>query len=287
MIPISTNIGYQPPWPLQQKTDVNGKEEPSVKDYWPKLLENGLILALLTGIAYYLTYLRLDGSLAAYALPDELVEIDAPDIIATLIDLIYKFWRVLTIPVFGLIIGKAFKDAEIVRLWRFSIVMVTSVVFSISLLNRFESKNWILLGIMIFAWVEALLKMFLYGKGQKGLRAKWDTYRQKANDGKEINGRVASGIGYLAVTIAVLSVLSGAVMEHAALSQLTREDYFVATGYDNQVVVFENGTRYVLMARDGDTLQPAYQIVRYDHIGKLNYVHTGVLNLPDSYPTYN
>ena len=102
-----------------------------MKAYWPKLLENGLMLALLTGMAYYLTYLRLDGSLAAYALPDELVEIDAPDIIATLIDLIYKFWRVLTIPVFGLIIGKAFKDAEIVRLWRFSIVMVTSVVFSI------------------------------------------------------------------------------------------------------------------------------------------------------------
>ncbi len=49
-----------------------------MKEYWSKFLENGIILAFLTGIAYYLTYLYLDGSLAAYALPDELIEIDAP-----------------------------------------------------------------------------------------------------------------------------------------------------------------------------------------------------------------
>ena len=71
------------------------------------------------------------------------------------------------------------------------------------------------------------------------------------------------------------------VMEHAANAQLAREDYFVAADYGNQVVVFENGTRYVLMAKDGTQLLPSYQIVRYDHIGQLRYVHTGVLNLPD------
>lgn len=258
-----------------------------MKQYWPKLLENGLILAFLTGIAYYLTYLRLDGSLAAYALPDELIEIDAPDIIATLIDLIYKFWRVLTIPVIGLLIGKLFKDAEIIGLWRFSIVMVSSVVFSVSLLNRFESKNWILLGIMGFEWVEAYVKMLIYGKASHGLHAKWASYRQRSEASREINMRMASGIGYLAVTIAVMFVLSGAVMEHAAAAQLNREDYFVATDYNNQVVVYENGTQYVLMSRDGSALLPAYEIVRYDHIGQLNYIHTGVLSLPSDYPTNN
>ncbi|HNW87684.1 MAG TPA: hypothetical protein PLP25_00645 [Candidatus Limiplasma sp.] len=258
-----------------------------MKAYWPKLLENGIILALLTGTAYYLTYLRLDGSLAAYALPDELIEIDAPDIIATMIDLVYKFWRVLIIPVIGLMLGKLFKDAEIIRLWRFSIVMVTSVVFSVSLLNRFEAKNWILLGIIGFAWGEALVKTLLYGRADHGLRAKWESYRQKAASAKEINERMASGLGYLAVMIAVLSVLSGAVMEHAATVQLDREDYFVARDYGDQVVVFQNGTCYALMARDGNELLPAYEMVRYDHIGKLDYVHTGVLSLPSTYPAYD
>lgn len=258
-----------------------------MKQYWPKLLENGLILAFLTGVAYYLTYLRLDGSLAAYALPDELIEIDAPDIIATLIDMIYKFWRVLIIPAFGLLIGKLFKDAEIIRLWRFSIVMVSSVVFSVSLLNRVEGKNWILLSIMGFAWVEALVKTLMYGKASKGLHAKWESYRQKSEAAKEINTRMASGLGYLAVTIAIMYVLSGAVMEHAATAQLNREDYFVAKDYNNQVVVYENGTRYVLMSRDGNSLLPAYEIVRYDHIGQLDYVYTGVLSLPGDYPTYD
>lgn len=258
-----------------------------MKEYWSKLLENGIILAFLTGMAYYLTYLYLDGSLAAYALPDELVEIDAPDIIATLIGLIYKFWQVLMIPAFGLVLCRMCKDAEIIRLARFSIVMITAVVFSVLLLDRFEAKNWILLGIMLFEWVEAFLKMMAHGKNVKKLSEKWAKYREKTQDNHKINERMALGIGYLAVTIAVLYVLSGAVMEHSATVQLNREDYFVAKDYDDKVVVFENGKCYVLMARDGGDLLPSYEIVRYDHIGKLDYVHTGVLTPPDDYPIFD
>ncbi len=64
-------------------------------------------------------------------------------------------------------------------------------------------------------------------------------------------------------------------MEHAATTQLNREDFFIARDYDDQVVVYENEKCYVLMARDGHSLLNAYEIVRYDHIGKLDYVHTG------------
>lgn len=256
-----------------------------MKDYLSKLLENGLILAFLTGVAYYLTYLRLDGSLAAYALPDEFIEIDAPDIIATLIDLIYKFWRVLLIPAFGLVLCKMFKDPDIIRLWRFSIVMASSVFFSVSLLNRFEANNWILIAILGYEWLEELAKSLLHGKSMHGLRAKWKDYHQKLAASREINSRVASGIGYLAVIIAIMFVISGALMERAATEQLSREDFYIARDYNDQVVIFQNGTRYVLMAREGSALQPDYQIVRYDHIGKLDYVHTGVLTLPGDYPS--
>lgn len=258
-----------------------------MKPYWSKLLENGIILAMVTGVAYYLTYLCLDGALVAYALPDELIEIDIPDIIATLIDLIYKFWQVLIIPAVGLVVSKMWKDTEIIRLWRFSIVMVTAVVFSVSLLNRFEPNNWILLGIMLFEWAESFFKMLVHGKKEKTLRAKWESYRQTIETAKKVNERVALGIGYLAVTIAVMYVLSGAVMEHSAVTELSREDYFVALDYGNRVVVYENGKCYVLMEKDGDTLLPSYEIVRYDHIGRLDYVHTGVLKLPSSYPSYD
>ena len=258
-----------------------------MKPYWSKLLENGIMLAIITGAAYYLTYLCLDGALAAYALPDDLIEIDVPDIIATMIDLIYKFWPVLIIPALGMLVGNAFKDSELVRLWRFSIVMLTAVVFSISLLNRFEASNWILLGIMLFEWAEALMQILTNSKEQKGLRAKWINNTQTVTTAKKTNERVALGIGYVAVIIAVLYVLSGAVMEHAALTELNREDFFVARDYDNKVVVFESGKVYVLMARDGSTLQPNYEVVRYDHIGKLDYVHTGVLALPEGYPDYS
>lgn len=258
-----------------------------MKPYLSKLLENGIILAFFTGIAYYLTYLYLDGSLIAYALPDELIEIDVPDIIATLIDMIYKFWPVLMIPAFGLLVGRIWKDPETTRLWSFTIVMVTSVVFSVKLVNRFEPKNWILLGIMTFEWAEAGVHMLKNGKGETSLRGKWACYLKKLETSKKLNERMALGIGYLAVTIAIMYVLSGAVMEHSAITQLKREDYFVARNYDNKVVVYENGKCYVLMARDGSDLLPAYEIVRYDHIGKLDYEHTGVLNLPASYPAYD
>ncbi len=257
-----------------------------MKPYLSKLLENGIMLAIVTGIAYYLTYLCLNGSLAAYALPDDLIDIDIPDIISTMIDLIYKFWQVLMIPAVGLLIGKAFKDAELIRLWRFSIVMISAVVFSISLLNRFESNNWILLGIMGFEWVEALFYAFTHGKENKGLPAKWTHYSQTLAAAKRTNERVALGIGYLAVIIAVMYVLSSAMMEHSALTALNREDFFVALDYDSQVVVYETDNKYVLMARDGSALLPRYEVVRYDHIGKLEYVHTGILSLPDGYPGY-
>lgn len=258
-----------------------------MKEYWSKFLESGIILAFFTGIAYYLTYLCLDGSLAAYALPDELIEIDAPDIISTLIDLIYKFWPVLIIPAVGLVLGNLFKDAEIIRLWRFSIVMVAAVVFSVSLLKRFESKNWILLGIMLFEWAETFMKMLAHSKGEKSLRARWARYRQNAEPIHKTNERLAVGIGYLAVTIAIMYVLSGSVMEHSATMQLNRENYFIARDYDDQVVVYENDKCYVLMARDGNALSTSYEIVRYDHIGKLDYVHTGVLSLPNAYPIFD
>jgi hypothetical protein len=258
-----------------------------LKPYLSKLLENGIILAMITGIAYYLTYLSLNGTLIAYALPNELIEIDIPDIIATLIELIYKFWQVLIIPAIGLIVSRMWKDSEIMRLWRFSIVMVSVVVFSVSLLNRFEPNNWILLSIMLYEWAEAFVRMFVHGKNEKTLRAKWESYRETIETAKKTNERLALGIGYLAVTIAVMYVLSGAMMEHAAVTELQREDYFVARDYDDQVVIYENDKCYVLMARDGNTLLPSYEIVRYDHIGKLDYVHTGVLMLPDSYPSYD
>lgn len=251
-----------------------------MKGYWAKLLENGLILAICTAFAYYLTYLRLGGALAAYALPAALVDIDVPDIIATMIDLVYKFWRVLVIPVLGLLVGRLFHSAEVTRLWRISILMVASVVFSLSLLGRFESANWILLSILLYAWVGALAKALLYGRGHPGLRAKWSHYLEKAACAKATDARVASGIGYLALAIAVMYVLSGAVREHAANEQLARQDFFVARDYENQIVVYENSTRYVLMARDGSALLPAYEVVRYDHIGKLDYMHTGVLAVP-------
>ena len=258
-----------------------------MKATWSKLLENGIILAVITGIAYYLTYLNLNGVLVAYALPDELIEIDVPDIIATLVDLIYKFWQVLMIPAIGLLMSKLWKSPEIIRLWRFSIVMVTAVAFSIALLNRFEANNWILLGIMGYEWAEMVIRMMTQGKGQKGLRAKWESFQAKEVTESKGSDRVALGIGYLAVTIAILYVLSGAVMEHAALEELQREDYFVARDYGDQVVIYETDKVYVLMARDGDALVPAYEMVRYDHIGKLDYVHTGVLQLPDTYPAYD
>ena len=251
-----------------------------MKAYWPKLLENGLLLALFTGVAYYLTYLRLYGALAAYALPMELIDIGVPDIIATLTDMIYRFWRVLIIPVAGLLLGRLLHEAELVRLWRFSIVMVSAVWFSVSLLGRFEAKNWILLCIMAFEWAEALAKALFHGRGVRGLAAKWARYRQKADAAREVNGRMASALGYAAVGIALMYVLSGAVVEHAAMAQLGRADYFIAADYENQAVVYEDETRYVLMALDGTRLTPAYEVVRYDHIGTLNYVHTGTLTLP-------
>ena len=209
-----------------------------MKPTWSKLLENGIILAVITGTAYYLTYLSLNGVLEAYALPDELIEIDVPDIIASLVDLIYKFWQVLMIPAVGLILGKIWKSPEIIRLWRFSIVMTTAVVFSIALLNRFEANNWILLGIMAYEWAEMLMHVLVHGKNQTGFQAKWSSYIHKEVPEKKGSERVALGIGYLAVIIAIVYVLSGAVMEHAALEQLHRENYFVARNYQDQVVVF-------------------------------------------------
>lgn len=258
-----------------------------MKPYLSKLLENGIILAIVTSIVYYLTFLSLNGVLTAYALPDELIEIDVPDIIDTLVDLIYMFWHVLIIPAVGLIVSKMWKNPEIIRLWRFSIVMVTAVVFSVALLDRFEAKNWILLGIMMYEWAEAFVKMMLHGKHEKTMNEKWAKYLTKLERAKTTHERVAIGIGYLAVTIAILYVLSGAVMEHAALTQLNRENYLVARDYGDKVLIYENDKAYVLMARDGNTLLPEYQIVRYDHIGRLDYVHTGILSLPDSYPEFD
>jgi hypothetical protein len=133
----------------------------------------------------------------------ELISIGVPDIIATLTDMIYRFWNVLIIPAIGFMLCRFFREAELVRLWRFSIVMVSAVWFSVSLLGRFEPKNWILLAIMAFEWAEALVKALFHGRAVRGLPAKWAHYRQKAEAGREINGRIASALGYIAVGIAL------------------------------------------------------------------------------------
>ena len=249
-----------------------------MKTYLGKLLESGAALAAAMGTLYFLTYLRLNGILAAYSLPDELVSIDVPDIIATLRELVMNFWAVLCVPGLALLFIRRVRDEKLMSLLRLTIVLATAVTFSVSLEKRFNMENLILIGICAYEWCEALIRVIINGKGERGLKAKW----RAASDSAPERGdsvKAASAIGWFALGIAVVFVLSGSIMEHFAAQELNREWYFVAEDYDNRVVVFQNDDQYILMERSNTVLNPKYEVVHYRKIGKLSYENLGYLTL--------
>lgn len=251
-----------------------------MKQYLEKFLESGLVMAAVMGLLYYLTYLMLYGALKAYALPDDLIDIGIPDIIATLVNLIYDFWPVMLVPVFGLLLTKGVHDAELLRLARFTMLLLTCVAFSIALTERFELDNLILLGICVFEWLESVTKALVRGGKQRSFIEKWGVSAEiEAN--KTDAGKTISGIAWIALAIAVMFVLSNSVMEHAVNQERARETYFMAEDYDNKLVVFQNDSQYVLMERKGDKLLPAYELVQNESIGGLHSIHTGKLTLQE------
>lgn len=207
------------------------------------------------------------------------MDIDIADIIATLLELVYKFWAVLIIPALGLMLCNRLKSSEARRVALMTILMASAVAFSVALVERFDLNNLILIGICVFEFCELFVKTMIHGKNETGIRQKWRAYNEYEKKSRTVSKLAASGVGWLAVVISLLFVLSGDIMEHFAKQELERDWYFVSQDYEGEIVVFQNDDQYVLMTREGDALQPEYRIVPFWNIGNLTYEHTGVLEL--------
>ena len=129
-------------------------------------------------------------------------------------------------------------------------------------------------------WVVYLGRPLVFQRAEKGYQAKWQAcYFEEEDNNKRKNLYMTSKVGLICLLFCVLYYMSHTVYEYGKEEVLTKEWHYIAHDYDDKIVVFESEWRYVLMDREGDTLNNNYQIVRFDELGNLTYENTGKLTV--------
>lgn len=247
--------------------------------YMSKLLESGLVAAIVMCVAYLLTYFNLAGMVSAFNLPIELVEIDIPSIIRTLYKVVMNAWLLLPIIALLAIAESKLNNRELIGTIKFSAALLCIVLFTVFVIQRLLLWDWLLIGLIAYIWAKRLLIALITQRDKKGLRAKWLAAFDDSEDKSDAHAKVDS-IYAVCILICALYFCSQ-TMYYYGVDEV-RDDtwHFIARDYDDSVVVFQSEWRYVVMERDGDTLKPSYQVVRFDELGTLDYVETGKL-LPE------
>lgn len=278
-----------------------------------KLLESGLLLAIAAGITYALSYFYLAGWLDVYFMPDEYMDIGVQEMISALYKVIYSAWPVLCLPALVIIFSGKIKDSRISYLISLSTGLLSVVAFSISMLKRFESINWILIIIVLFEIAESVVKPLLYCSDRTGFKEKWNAYysrenedadeleklekadvstmegpaysefkkKQQALSGKVMAAKMASVLAWTALTIAIVLVVVKTMGAAGAEDAMARENYFVSDDNPNYVIVFQTENIFVLMEKEGSQLTDKSLILRtFDSVGHFTYTHTGKLIPP-------
>jgi hypothetical protein len=279
-----------------------------------KLLESGLMLAIAMGMAYALTYFYLAGWLDVYFMPDEYMDIGIQEMITAIYKVVYSAWPVLILPGIALLFSTKIKDSQIAFLVSLTTGLLCVVAFSVSMLHRFESINWVMIGIIGFELVESISKPLIFCRDKGSFKEKWKTYyaREEADSDElerlkkadvsamdaseyhdfeekrqKLSGRVmatklGSILAWTALTVAILLVVVKTMGAAGAEDAMARENYFVSDDYPGYVIVFQTEDIFVMMERDGDQLTDNSLILRhYDPVGHFTYTHTGILLPPE------
>ncbi len=250
----------------------------SMSSFFAKFIESGLVAAGIMAVAYLLTFFNMAGSLDAYNLPHQLVDIDIPSTIETVYKVVVNIWVLLPLTLFVALITRKLHTPALLRVIYLSTILVGTILFSVFMIDYFMPSNWILVGIIGAIWVVFLIRPLVLQRTVQGYRAKWDAcYCEEEDAEKRKNLYLNSKVGLVCLLICILYYMSHTVYEYGKEEALAKEWHYIAHDYDDRVVVFESEWRYVLMSRDGDTLNNNYQIVRFDELGNLTYENTGRL----------
>lgn len=253
-----------------------------MKDFFGKFIESGLVAAVVMAIAYLLTCFDIWGSLAAYNLPSDLIEIGIPDIIMALYEVVINVWMVLPLAIVIALISHYLHDKTLLNNLLYTGFLLGIIIFCYFTVHYFDWSNWILIGIIAYIWISSFVTALVKQRHVKGsFRDKWkaNTEAEASTEAKDRGKSISHQIAVICLVICALYYTSQAMFVYGEEDALDRTSYYVAHDYDDKVVVFQSEWSYILMENDNGSLQPNYQIVRFDELGSLSYEYTGKLTV--------
>ncbi len=248
-----------------------------------KFLESGLVAAVVMGVAYLLTYFNMAGMWAAYDLPSYLVDIGIPDIIETIYEVAINAWSLVPMVFVVCWLVAKLKNKELIRNIYVTTAIAGIILFTVVVLGRFLTINWILVGILVFMWGRRAVLLAVKQRDVKGIRAKWCA--QFPNEKGTESARALTTVATVCLVVCGLYYACQTMYYYGIEDTQSEEWHYLARDHDNMVVVQNAGFNYVMVEYDGDCLGHNYEFASTFDVGRLEYVNTGVLEVRDAQMT--
>ncbi len=255
-----------------------------------KVVENGIIVSVLLGVAYLLAHQYQKGVLSYYDIPMTVANLNTTNVIEvfiTIFSFVYLFY-VLSNALLKTAKGvTSYKGKEIVGV---TLMLACVIALNVAVVGRMTLVVDVAFLIYIVYLSRSFIEPCIMVREKMKYREKWVVYsKMKERESNQtdqeeqptllaILWKTFSKIGF---AIGIVLVLCGIYRLAGDEYAKTLEHYYIAKDYSSQVVVYSSSEYYVLMPIEDGVLQNQYQIVSTNEIGSLVKEKTGVLMLKD------
>lgn len=268
------------------------------------LLKNGLFLAIITALGYLFAYFYLKGFYSYYGLPMTLINISIPLIINSIL-IVFTMTVLLLFGVNAIlsILNMLFSLHPYFLKWLRVSITLGFLLLAFELLKKTGVISYIIISIIIAIWIFAFLYLIKYRKIKP-----WSKKLDKANEGIEnlfifgktqetksddvssckspLLKKAISSIQVLlglAIIILILQSVIGVIFtEYGSLNASNKREYYVAVDYDNEIIVYQDNDKFILLPYDNETnkFTLSYRIVTLENIGTIKSIILAEVSFP-------
>lgn len=253
-----------------------------------KILESGIFVSIILGLAYFFTYFYQKGLLDYYELPAEYIDLSLENVVKIFVYILMfllSIYSIIRIIFINFPEKKSFKTKQILF---FFFVYLALVAISLILLKT-PCKQIIAYSVCFSLYIMyCFIAPFVFVKDEKNYIKKWFKYSVKSKNFflKEIERQKESMfypyeriIVLLGSLLMAIILLGGSFWLSGKENAQYAKEHYVAKDYSDMVVVYQTKEVYILKEETNGVLKDEFQVVSSDDIGTLKKEKTGLLKL--------
>lgn len=259
-----------------------------MKNVLKTILDNGIILSLTLGMAYFFAFSYQQGKLSYYGVPIIYADLSIASVIQIFALILGALFLIVIF--INAILDSAFfvKDYRARNIVSRTLFLVVILSISIAFTKEITSHVKILIIMFIASIVIDLIMPVIKVKGKDKYINKWRRYSDivKENNKKEQElksksyfAKFHSSLIDVAAYVCVFLMISNWFNIAGTESAKNTEKYYIANSYSNKIIVHYTSDYYILMEETDGILDESYLIVPAAEIGEITYLNKGKLSL--------